>query len=97
MGIITSMKRQVCIHWAKTGIDSRGRAQYVAPVEKACRWAACATFACRDISRIEKTGTQLSQQLDKRVTVLKTTVKDNLPEIKSALIKIQERLEKNDK
>jgi len=49
------MKRQVCIHWAKTGIDSQ------------------------------------------RVTVLETTVKDNLPEIKSALIKIQERLEKNDK
>ena len=82
MGIITSMKRQVCIHWAKTGIDGRGRAQYAAPVERACRWAACATFTCRDISRI---------------TVLKTTVKDNLPEIKSALIKIQERLEKNDK
>ena len=33
------IKRQTCVHWAKSGTDARGRPTYSAAVELSCRWS----------------------------------------------------------
>ena len=38
MSLISRMKKQTCVHWSRTGVNSRGRATYATPVEKECRW-----------------------------------------------------------
>lgn len=38
MSLIAKMKKQTCVHWARTGTDSRGRPTWADPVERACRW-----------------------------------------------------------
>ena len=38
MSLISRMKKQTCVHWARSGTDSRGRTEYSAAVERSCRW-----------------------------------------------------------
>lgn len=38
MGFKERIKKQTCVHWSKTGVDSRGYSTYATPVEKDCRW-----------------------------------------------------------
>jgi hypothetical protein len=33
------IKNQTCVHWARTGINSHGRATWAAAVERSCRWS----------------------------------------------------------
>lgn len=33
------IKKQTCVHWEKSGTDSRGRPTYEDPVELECRWS----------------------------------------------------------
>lgn len=39
MGIISRMKKQTLVHWARTGVDGRGRPTWGTPVERVCRWS----------------------------------------------------------
>ena len=38
MSLISRMKKQTCVHWARTGVNSYGRNTYDDPEELACRW-----------------------------------------------------------
>ena len=38
MGIITTMRRQVCVYWAFSSFDDYGQPTWIAPVEIECRW-----------------------------------------------------------
>lgn len=38
MSLITSMRRQKGVYWARTGTDEFGNAKYAGPVQIKCRW-----------------------------------------------------------
>ena len=38
MSIITKMRKQTAVYWAKSGLDSYGQLTYSTPVEISCRW-----------------------------------------------------------
>ena len=39
MSLISRMKKQTCVHWARTGTNAYGRAVWGEPEELVCRWA----------------------------------------------------------
>ena len=39
MSLISRMKKQVCVHWARTGTNSYGRPIWGDPEELVCRWS----------------------------------------------------------
>jgi hypothetical protein len=38
MSLITRMRKQKAVYWARNGVDAEGRPTYAAPAEIACRW-----------------------------------------------------------
>ena len=38
MSLISRMRRQTAVWWARTGVDSYGAPEWAEPVEIACRW-----------------------------------------------------------
>lgn len=55
-------------------------------------WAMCATMGVRDCARIEKNGTMLSQNVDKRVVVLEAALPYINKQLQDINAKLDERI-----